>query len=136
MTPPELSRLLTELRTQRRRKETEWVEFKMNHADPERIGRYLSALSNSAALHDRDAGYIVWGVDDETLDVVGTTFRPHLAKAKSRKGKESNEDLEPWLLRLLRPQVDFTIHEFRENGQDVVLFKVQPAPRAPVAFSG
>jgi ATP-dependent DNA helicase RecG len=27
--------------------ETEWVEFKVNNADPEDIGQYLSAISNS-----------------------------------------------------------------------------------------
>ncbi len=32
-------------------KETEWVEFKLNQSDPHEIGEYISALSNSAALH-------------------------------------------------------------------------------------
>ena len=32
-------------------KETEWVEFKLNQSDPQEIGEYISALSNSAALH-------------------------------------------------------------------------------------
>ena len=30
--------------------ETEWVEFKHNNADPDMIGEYISALSNSVAL--------------------------------------------------------------------------------------
>ncbi len=30
--------------------ETEWVEFKVNDAEPQEIGEYISALSNSAAL--------------------------------------------------------------------------------------
>ena len=30
-------------------KETEWVEFKCNNANPEEIGEYISALANSAA---------------------------------------------------------------------------------------
>lgn len=29
--------------------ETEWVEFKVNNTNPEEIGEYLSALSNTAA---------------------------------------------------------------------------------------
>ena len=28
-------------------RETEWVEFKMNNKDPERIGKYVSGLSNA-----------------------------------------------------------------------------------------
>ncbi len=31
-------------------KETEWVEFKHNNADPQRVGEYISALANSAAF--------------------------------------------------------------------------------------
>ncbi len=42
-------------------RETEWVEFKVNDCEPERIGEYLSALSNSAALHDKKTAYIVCG---------------------------------------------------------------------------
>lgn len=30
--------------------ETEWVEFKCNNKEPQLIGEYISALSNSAAL--------------------------------------------------------------------------------------
>ena len=29
--------------------ETEWVEFKVNHREPQTIGEYVSALSNAAA---------------------------------------------------------------------------------------
>ena len=57
-------------------KETEWVEFKVNDARPEEIGEYLSALSNSTALHGRPRGYLVWGVENDTHAVVGTKFKP------------------------------------------------------------
>lgn len=30
-------------------KEAEWIEFKNNNQDPQMIGEYISALSNSAA---------------------------------------------------------------------------------------
>ena len=41
--------------------ETEWVEFKENNADPETIGKNISALANSAALEGKAFAYIVWG---------------------------------------------------------------------------
>lgn len=110
--------------------ETEWVEFKKDNTNPEEIGQYLSALSNSAALHRKPYGYIGWGIEDGTLAVVGTSFKPHHTKGKG------NEDLEPWLARLLTPRVDFKINEFDYNGKPVVLFAVQAANHAPVAFSG
>ena len=70
--------------------ETEWLEFKENRAEPDDIGEYLSAISNSAALHGRDMGFIVWGVRDGTREIVGTDFEP-------RRRKIGNGDLEPWL---------------------------------------
>ena len=38
-------------------KETGWVEFKRNMTDPEKIGEYLSALANSAALLGKTNAY-------------------------------------------------------------------------------
>jgi ATP-dependent DNA helicase RecG len=56
--------------------ETEWVEFKQNNKQPEEIGEHISALSNSAALCGKVNAYLVWGVDDKTHKVVGTSFSP------------------------------------------------------------
>src|SRR6185369_3932775 len=89
--------------------ETEWLEFKLNDADPEEIGEYISALSNSAGLHRREAGYLLWGVEDQTHNLKGTSFRPH-------KRRIGNEELENWLSRLLTPRVDFEIYETNLNG--------------------
>jgi ATP-dependent DNA helicase RecG len=108
-------------------KETEWVEFKWNKADPEEIGEYLSALSNSAALCTQANGYIVWGISNETHEIVGTSFRP-------RRQKVGNEELENWLLRLLTPRIDFQIHEDSVQGKPLVILQVQPATNIPVRF--
>lgn len=89
-------------------RETEWVEFKHNNDAPEEIGEYLSALANAAALHGRDAGYIVWGIEDVTKRVVGTTANP-------RQKKIGNEELENWLAHLLSPRVDFRIGKAMTN---------------------
>ena len=67
----------------RLRTETEWVEFKQNNDDPEKLGEYISALSNSATLHGKDAGYLVWGVEDGTHAIVGTN-----ASLRARFGVE------------------------------------------------
>ena len=52
-----IARLLAEPREQ------EWLEFKTNKAEPEEVGEYISALSNGAAIGDRDFGYLLWGVE-------------------------------------------------------------------------
>jgi len=110
-------------------RETEWVEFKRNRAEPEEIGEYLSALANSAALLGKVNGYLVWGVDNESHDIVGTTFRPDSLKAGA-------EELENWLLRLLSPRIDFRFHELIINKMPVVLLEIGSAFRHPVRFKG
>ena len=109
--------------------ETEWVEFKVGQSNPQRIGEYLSALSNGAALHHRPAGYLVWGVEDGTHAIVGTRFTP------SRR-KKGNEPLEAWLLRMLTPRLDLRFHETVVDGKRVVVLEVTAARTQPVAFGG
>src|SRR5690349_9924790 len=61
-------------------KETGWVEFKHNNDNPEQIGEYVSALANSAALSGRPHAYLVWGIEDGTHTIIGTTVRIRSAK--------------------------------------------------------
>lgn len=110
--------------------ELEWIEFKVDYAEPQMIGEYLSALSNGACLHDKEFGYLVFGIDDKTREMIGTTFKPRHAKGKG------NEDLEPWLARLLSPRVDFRIFDYDYDGKSVVLFRVDATINTPVNFSG
>ena len=108
-------------------RETEWVEFKTNYGDPERIGELISALANGAALNGKPNAYIVWGIEDETHAVVGATF----SFAAEKKG---NEPLENWVLRKLRPRIDFRFHEVIVDEQRVELLEIDRASRNPVAF--
>jgi predicted HTH transcriptional regulator len=117
--------LLNELR--RLPKETEWVEFKHNDAEPEEIGEYVSALANSAALMGKASAYLIWGIDNNTHDVIGTTFSPSRAKV-------GNEEIENWLLRLLSPKIDFRFYEFIVDGKPVTLIEIGRAFRHPVQF--
>lgn len=109
--------------------ETEWLEFKHNNDDKEMIGEYISALSNSAALNSKTNAYMIWGVDDATHKILGTTFKPSV----TTKG---NEALENWLLRLLTPKIDFKFYEVTIDEKEVVLLEIAPANINPVTFSG
>lgn len=108
--------------------ETEWIEFKINNAKPESIGEYISALANSAALLGQQYGYIVWGIHDDTHEIVGTAFDP----ANTRNG---NEILENWLLRLLEPKIDIRFFSADFDGKRVVLLEIPRATIQPVRFS-
>jgi predicted HTH transcriptional regulator len=107
--------------------ETEWVEFKVNNHTPDEIGEYISALANSAALLGRESAYVVWGVEDEGHDVVGTTFRP-------RSEKVGNQELESWLSVHLEPAIDFRFHEFNIDGRCLVLLEIPPCQHTPVRW--
>ena len=81
-------------------KEVGWVEFKHNNCEPNMIGEDISALANTATLKDRDNAYMIWGVDDNTHEIVGTKVRLPLEK----KGQQ---ELENWLRYLLSKNADF-----------------------------
>ncbi len=110
-------------------KEAEWVEFKHNNAQPEMIGEYISALANSAALLGKQTAYLVWGIEDESHKIVGTEFKPSIAKHKQ-------QELENWLLQKMVPKIDFRFYEFEVDEQAVVVVEIQAARHTPVQFDG
>ena len=118
-----LSMLLSEDR------ESAWLEFKENLKDPEQIGQYVSALANGAALEGRASGYLVWGIDDSHHAIVGTRVDPPALKV-------GNEDLEPWLVRLLTPQVQLQFLRVESTASAVWLMQVGAASSRPVSFNG
>ena len=121
----QLHRLLEELVKQPR--ESEWVEFKHNFHSAEEIGEKISALSNGACIHHQDYGYLVFGVENGTHQIVGTTF-----KAKTAQHKK--EDLEHWLAQRLNPRIDFEIQEFDYNGKHISMFVIPATHNQPVEF--
>ena len=71
-------------------KETEWVEFKENNANPDEIGEYISALANAAALQGKAFAYLVWGVHDAEHVIVGTSLNCSNDKRFSFKSFKSS----------------------------------------------
>ena len=109
--------------------ETGWLEFKTNNSEPDKIGEYISALSNSAAIADEPNAYMIWGIDDHTHEIVGTNFKPTL-------GRKGGEELENWLLRSLSPRQYFKFYEIEIEGNYVVLLEIEKASYRPVQFKG
>jgi ATP-dependent DNA helicase RecG len=103
------------------------VEFKSNLNEPEDIGQYLSALSNTAALQGHDRAWVVWGVADDSHAVAGTGFDPF-------KRKVGNQALTMWLQAMTQPRADFAFHEVAHPQGRVVMLEIHPARSAPVAF--
>jgi predicted HTH transcriptional regulator len=90
MQDEQLFLLINELKTNS--SENEWIEFKHNFHSCEEIGETISALSNAACIHGQAFGYLVFGIQDKTREVVGTDL-----KAKShKKGKRYSKYLPFW----------------------------------------
>ncbi len=122
----QLKELITELTKQP--SESEWFEFKLNFHSAEEIGERISALSNGACIHNQPFGYLIFGVEDTTHIIKGTSF-------KAKLHKKGNEDLEHWLATRLSPRIDFTVHEFDYDESRHISMYVIPATKSqPVEF--
>lgn len=110
--------------------EDELVEFKRgkDSYSTSDLGKYLSALANEANLRGKERAWIVFGVDDKTRKVVGTTY------------KENADQLQATKKQILDGTGNLSfrnIYELRHADGRVLLFEVPAAPRGmPIAWSG
>lgn len=126
MTTSQSIELLNELVKSSR--ENEWIEFKLNFHSEEEIGQRISALSNGACIHNQRFGYLVFGIEDESHIIKGTTF-------SARRYKKGNEELENWLANRLNPRIDFSIYEFEyDEKRHITMFVIPAAKTQPVEF--
>lgn len=113
-------------------KENRYIEFKSNYQNPDKLGQYISALSNGACLDGKDFGYLYFGVQDETLEIVGTSFDPSKEKA------QGNQSLELYLRVMVSPKINFTIDDFTylKNGAPlhIVVFRIPAAISQPTCY--
>ena len=112
-----------------RPKETEWIEFKHNFHSKEEIGERISAIANSAYLCNMPFGYIVYGVDDGTHNIIGTDLY-------GKQKMVGNEELESWLSTRLNPRIDFEVidnFDYEDCGH-ICIFKIPATVNRPVSF--
>lgn len=113
--------------------EKAWLEYKTNIAvnnasiTPEGVGEYISALSNGAAINNRDFGYLVLGIEDGTKKVVGTNL-------KMSSYKVGNQDFELWLRIYIHPKINFEFFETIYQGFPVVVVRIPMAKNEPTNF--
>ena len=107
--------------------ETPWVEFKHNNYDPEMIGKDISALANSAALHEKSAAYMLWGIHDKTHEVIGTDYDLQTLK-------KGNQEIENWLRCLLSKNADFEYYTVPMNNLNVGVLIIYRAINQTVMF--
>jgi predicted HTH transcriptional regulator len=119
--------LLNELRQLPR--ETEWVEFKRDNADLEEIGEYISALANSAALEGKSAAYLVWGVADDSHEIVGTIRPPR----RSEEGQRGTGELARTLAQPAHPLPPHRVGRGRPARIEMIEIPAGSSPAGPVS---
>lgn len=126
MTNQEIIQIVDELRSLPQ--ENEWVEFKSGTATTnDRLGQYISALSNAACIFNQPFGYLIFGIEDKTHKIIGTTY-------KFKNKKEGNEDLEILIRRYLIPSIRFQHFTCDYNGNYLEVFKIPAAKGEPTHF--
>ena len=111
-------------------KENRFLEFKSNHVSPEDLGKYISALSNGACLEREENGYLFFGVDDSSHEVVGTSFDISTAK-------KGNQDLELFLRVNVTPKINFQVVRFYYKGNEgcpISVFIIPAASEQPTCY--
>lgn len=106
--------------------EEEWFEFKENWFEHHAIGEYISAISNAAALRGKESGYFIWGVNNETHEIVGTTV--------NYQKDYNKEPFQHYLARLLTPDFYFSFNEIEVQGKRVVVLDIPAAKTVPTSF--
>ena len=111
--------------------EDEVVEFKKaeNNFDFDDLGKYFSALSNEANLRDRDFAWLVFGVENKTREIVGTTYKNSMTSLQKLKHDLAQHTTDRNTFR--------DIFELKVDGKRVLMFQVPAAPRGiPMGWHG
>lgn len=74
-------------------------------------------MSNSATICNKEKAYLLWGINDKTHEIEGTTFAP-------KKAPKRNEEIENWLAGGLKPRVDFKFIEVSTDKGKVVVMEI------------
>lgn len=109
--------------------ESEWLEFKVNNADPQMLGKRISACANSAILAGKDRAFIVFGVEDQSRAKVGTNIRLSTLK-------KGNENFQNWISHMIEPRLFMEFLDFEIAGKNFSIIAVEPTYDRPVKFAG
>ena len=111
--------------------EDEVVEFKRaeNNYDFDDIGKYFSALSNEANLREKEFGWLVFGVENKSREIIGTSYKNGMKSLQRLKYDFSQHTTDHCTFR--------DIFEMTVEGKRVLMFQVPAAPRGiPIAWKG
>lgn len=107
--------------------EVEWLEFKHNNSNPEKVGKIISACANAAMLKERDRAFIVWGIENNTKRRLGTTVYLNTLKVGA-------ENFQNWICRMINPKLMMEFLDFEVDGLHFAIISIEPSYDKPVKF--
>lgn len=111
--------------------ETEIVEFKEAKTtyDFNKLGKYFSSIANEANLKGKSYGWLVFGIENEHHNIVGSQFRPQRKDLDSLKSEIANKTTN---------RITFIeIFELQLPEGRVIMFQIPAAPKGiPIAWEG
>ena len=105
--------------------EGEIVEFKRakNNFDFDKLGRYVSAISNEANLRQKQYGWLIFGIDDKTHNIVGTNYKDTasgIQKLKIDIANNTTDGLTFMDIYIVHPKVN-------DQAKRVIMFQIPAA---------
>lgn len=111
--------------------ESEIVEFKgavNDNFSTSDIGKYFSALANEANLRNAESAWLVFGIEDKTKNIVGTTYRHDKTRLNSLKKQIADN---------ITNNISFIEIYSLSSPDRVIMFRIPPSPRGmPLAWKG
>jgi len=80
-----------------------------------------------ACYKKKSHGFLIYGIKDDTKEIIGTSFN-------SLTAKKGGEELKSWLLNRLFPRIDFEMYFFKYQDKDIALFSIPATTNQPVSF--
>lgn len=119
--------ILGTLRSQTNSNETSLIELKENNINPDEVGKSISAVANACILEKADSGYIIFGIENSTLQEKGVNFDPFNLKAQGQ------QDMEMYLRQILVAG-DFRFIPFKKEGKNFLLIEIFKALGSPTNY--
>lgn len=108
--------------------ETDWVEFKSNFFEYQSLWERICGISNSACLNWKEFGFLIYWVEDSTLNLIWTKFTPESEKVWSAPFEfKLSQDIQP-------DNIDISINTIDYKNTRLVVFIIPSAIDQPTTF--
>ena len=122
----ELKEILNELI---KNAENECVEFKRakNSFDIDKLGKYFSAIGNEATLKNKQYGWIIFGVDDKTHELINTKYYSddNFNNVKKQISDNTTDNI-----------TFIEVYSLKIDKKRVVMFQIPAASGTPIKWKG